>query len=331
MQVRRRFVLRLVAGAATLVSTFPAMRTGLAQVWPTRPLTMVVPYAAGGPVDTIGRVTAAGLSQVLGQQVVIENMGGAGGMTGASRAAKAAPDGYTLVLGNIGTHAASVGLYKNLAYDPRTSFEPVMLVATTPMVLTVKKDLAVKTLNDVVALAKQRKITMGSAGTGSSSHLTLLLFQHVTHTEVQHVPYRGLSQAENDLLAGQIETLFDQVLSASPQINAGGVKPIVVAASERAKAIPDVPSATEAGMPDLITITWTALFAPKGTPKAIVAKLNAAVDAAMRDEKVAKRLTELGADLPPPGEQRSSAYLGKLVASEVAKWTPLIRAAGVAN
>ncbi|HEY1542682.1 MAG TPA: tripartite tricarboxylate transporter substrate-binding protein [Xanthobacteraceae bacterium] len=322
-----RIVKLAVALAAALVAAAPAV----AQNYPQRPITIIVPFAAGGPTDILARLLGDHMSRTLHQAVIVEDVTGAGGTIGSTRAAKAAPDGYTLVMGNIGTHAASVGLYKNLAYDPRTSFEPVMLVATTPMVLTVKKDLPVKTLKDVVALAKARKITMGSAGTGSSAHLTMLLFQHVTQTQVQHVPYRGLSKAENDLLAGQIETLFDQVLSASPQISAGGVKAIVVTAPERAKAIPDVPTAAEAGFPDLITITWTALFAPKGTPKAIVAKLNAAVDAAMHDEKVAKRLAELGADLPAPGEQRTPEYLGKLVASEVAKWTPLIRAAGVAN
>jgi tripartite-type tricarboxylate transporter receptor subunit TctC len=289
-----------------------------------------VPFAAGGPTDILARVIGDHMSRTLGQPVIIEDVTGAGGTIGATRVAKAAPDGYTLVMGNIGTHAASVGLYPNLAYDPRTSFEPVMLIANTPMVLIVKKSLPVATLKDVVALAKARKITMGSAGTGSSAHLTLLLFQSLAKTQVQHVPYRGLSQAENDLLAGQIETLFDQVLSASPHIQSGGVKPIVVTAPARAAAIPDVPTAAEAGMPDLITITWTALFAPQGTPQPIIAKLNAAVDAAMHDAGIAKRLADLGADLPKPGEERTPQALGRLVNSEVAKWTPLIRAAGVA-
>jgi tripartite-type tricarboxylate transporter receptor subunit TctC len=322
-------IVKLIAALAALL--LAAAAPAAAQDFPQRPITIIVPFAAGGPTDVLARLLGDHMSRTLRQAVIVEDVTGAGGTVGSTRAAKAAPDGYTLVMGNIGTHAASVGLYKKLAYDPRRSFEPVMLIATTPMVLTVKKDLPVKTLSDVVALAKQRRITMGSAGTGSSSHLTLLLFQHLAQTQVQHVPYRGLSQAENDLLAGQIETLFDQVISASPQIIAGGVKPIVVTAPERAKAIPDVPTAAEAGMPDLITITWTALFAPKGTPKAVVAKLNDAVNAAMRDAKVVKRLAELGADVPPPGEQRSPEYLGKLVASEVAKWTPLIRAAGIAN
>jgi tripartite-type tricarboxylate transporter receptor subunit TctC len=323
--------MRSVKFAVALASAFLAAAPAAAQQYPLRPITIVVPFAAGGPTDVLARVLGDHMSRSLGQPVIIEDVTGAGGTIGATRVAKAAPDGYTLVMGNIGTHAASVGLYKNLAYDPRTSFEPIMVVATTPMVLIVKKDLAVKTLQDVVALAKQRKITMGSAGTGSSSHLTLLLFQSLAKTEVQHVPYRGLSQAENDLLAAQIETLFDQVISASPQILGGGVKPIVVTAPERAKAIPNVPTAAEAGMPDLITITWTALFAPKGTPQPIVAKLNAALDQAMNDPVLAKRLDELGADLPKAGEERTPDHLGKLVASEVAKWTPLIRAAGVAE
>ena len=311
--------------ATLLLAAAPAA----AQPFPQRPITIVVPFAAGGPTDVLARVIGDHMSRSLGVPVIIEDATGAGGTIGSNRVAKAAPDGYTLVLGNIGTHAASVGLYPHLAYDPRTSFEPVMIVATTPMVLTVKKDLPVATLADVVALARQRTITMGSAGTGSSSHLTLLLFQSLAKAKVQHVPYRGLSQAENDLLGGQIETLFDQVISASPHILSGGVKPIVVTAPERAKAIPSVPTAAEAGMPDFITIVWTAMFAPKGTPKAIVDKLNAAVDAAMRDPAIAKRLAELGADLPPPGERRTPGALAKLVAAEVAKWTPLIRAAGV--
>ena len=195
---------KLAAVLAAALLAAPAA----AQPYPQRPITIVVPFAAGGPTDVLARVLGDHMSRALGQPVIIEDLTGAGGTIGATRVAKAAPDGYTLVMGNIGTHAASVGLYKNLAYDPRTSFEPIMVVATTPMVLLVKKDLAVKTLQDVVALAKQRKITMGSAGTGSSSHLTLLLFQSLAKTEVQHVPYRGLSQAENDLLAGQIEKLL---------------------------------------------------------------------------------------------------------------------------
>jgi tripartite-type tricarboxylate transporter receptor subunit TctC len=268
------------------------------------------------------------MSQTLGQSIVVEDVTGAGGTLGSAKAAKAAPDGYTLVMGNIGTHAASVGIYKSLPYDPRGDFEPVMLVATTPMVLVTHKDLPVATLKDVIALAKQRKVTQGNAGTGSASHLTTLLFASLTRLDLQLVPYRGLSQAMNDLLSGQIETMFDQVISSSPHILAGGVKPIAVTGPTRAKAIPNVPTTIEAGLPELQTLTWTALFAPKGTPKPIIDRINAALDQAMKDPAVAKRLDELGADLPPPGEERSPQALGKLVTAEIAKWVPLIRAAG---
>ena len=302
-----------------------------AQQYPSRPITMIVPFTAGGPTDVLARVLGQAMSQTLGQQLVIENVTGAGGTLGSARVAKAAPDGYTLVMGNIGTHAASVGLYKNLAYDPRSDFEPIMLIATTPMVLVTNKTLPVTTLKDVMALAGQRRVTIGSAGVGSAAHLTLLLFGSITKANVQHVPYRGLSQAMNDLLAGQIDGLFDQVISSSPHILSGSVKPIVVTATSRALAIPDVPTSVEAGLPDLQTITWTGLFAPKGTPKPIVARINAALDQAMCDAVVSKRLAELGADLPPPGEQRTPQALASLVSAEVTKWVPLIRNAGVAG
>ncbi len=313
--------------AAALLAAVPTQ----AQQYPQRPITLIVPFAAGGPTDVLARVLGQHMSQTLGQSIVIEDVTGAGGTLGAAKAAKAAPDGYTLVMGNLGTHAASMGLYKNLSYDPRSDFEPIMLVATTPMVLVTRKDLAVTTLKDVIALSKQRKITQGNAGTGSASHLTTLLYVSLTHADVQLVPYRGLSQAMNDLLAGQIDTMFDQVISSSPHIHNGGVKPIAVTAPKRAKAIPDVPTTIEAGVPELQTLTWTALFAPKGTPKPIIDRLNAAVDQAMKDPAVAKRLDELGADVPALGEERSPQALAKLVAAEVAKWVPLIRAAGVAE
>jgi tripartite-type tricarboxylate transporter receptor subunit TctC len=233
-----------------------------------------------------------------------------------------------MVMGNLGTHAASMGLYKNLSYDPRTDFEPVMLVATTPMVLLTRKDLPVASLQDFIALAKQRKLSMGSAGIGSISHLTLLLFESVAHAEVQHVPYRGLSQADNDLLGGQIDSLFDQIISATPHVASGGVKPIVVTAPVRAPSMPNVPSSSEAGLSGLQTLAWTALFLPKGTPKPIVDRVNAAVDRAMRDQAVERSLAKLGADLPPP-DLRTPRVLADLVNSEVAKWVPLLKAAGV--
>jgi tripartite-type tricarboxylate transporter receptor subunit TctC len=323
--------MRALKFAAAAVALLAGAAPTLAQPYPQRPITLIVPFAAGGPTDVLARVLGQHMSQTLGQSVVVEDVTGAGGTIGSAKAARAAPDGYTLVMGNIGTHAASMGLYKSLPYDPRTDFEPIMLVATTPMVLVTKKDLPVATLNDVIALVKQRQVITGHAGTGSASHLTTLLFESVVKNKVQQVPYRGLSQAMNDLLAGQIEIMFDQVISSSPHILSGGVKPIAVTSPTRAKAIPNVPTTIEAGLPDLQTLTWTALFAPKGTPKPVIERLNAAVDAAMKDPAIAKRLAELGADVPAAGNERSPEALGKLVAAEVAKWVPLLRAAGVAE
>jgi tripartite-type tricarboxylate transporter receptor subunit TctC len=299
--------------------------------YPTRPITMIVPFAAGGPTDILGRLVAQAIGPMLGQQVIIEDVTGAGGTIGATKAARAEPDGYTLVMGNLGTHAAAVGIYSKLPYDPRKDFEPVILVASTPMVLVTRKTLQVKTLDDVIAWAKANKgkATMGSAGVGSISHLTLLLFNHLTGADLIHVPYRGLSEASNDLLGGQIDTLFDQVVTATPHIKADQENAIVVTIPQRAPAIPNVPSATEAGWPALQTIAWSALFAPKGTPAPIIAKINAAVQKAMQDPAIAKRLADIGADLPPP-DQRSPQALGHLVSSEIDKWVPLIKAAGVA-
>jgi tripartite-type tricarboxylate transporter receptor subunit TctC len=260
------------------------------QPYPTRPITVVVPFAAGGPTDVLARILGQHMSQTLGQQIVVENITGGGGSIGAARVAKAAPDGYTMVMGNLATD----------------------------------------TLKDFIAyaVANPHKLTFGSAGTGSISHLTYLLFTHLTRTEIEHVPYRGLSQSVNDLLSGQIDMMFDQVVSATPHILSGGVKPIAVTASTRAAAIPNVPSSTEAGLPELQTIAWTALFSPKAAPKPITARVNAALDRAMRDETVAKRWAELGADLPAEAERKPQA-LGKLVRTEIDKWVPLIQAAGV--
>jgi tripartite-type tricarboxylate transporter receptor subunit TctC len=316
--------------AAALIFAAIAAAAQAEDRYPSRTITMVVPFAAGGPTDILGRVMAQAISPMLGQQVIVEDVTGAGGTIGATKVARATPDGYTMVMGNLGTHAASLGIYKNLAYDPRTDFEPVILVASTPMVLVTRKTLPAQNLDEVIAWAKANKgkATMGSAGVGSISHLTLLLFNHLTGADLTHVPYRGLSEATNDLLGGQIDTLFDQVVTATPHILNAGENAIVVTVPARAPSIPNVPSANEAGLPQLQTVAWTALFMPKSTPQAIVERINAAMQKAMADPAIAKRLAEIGADIPPPA-QRSPQALRQLVSAEIDKWVPLIKAAGV--
>jgi len=294
-----------------------------AQDYPTRPITIVVPFAAGGPTDILARLFGQSMSQTLGQPIIIEDVTGAGGSIGAARVARATPDGYTLVMGNLGTHAAAVGMYKNLPYDPRKDFEPIMLVASTPMVLDLRPGFPAKTLKDFTEYAKTHSLTSGSAGIGSISHLTYLLYAHLTGAKIQHVPYRGLSEAMNGLLAGQVDMLFDQVVTSTPQIKAGKVIPLAVTTTERAPSIADVPTSVEAGLPDLQTTAWSALFAPKGTPKAIIERINAATDKAMHDQAVIERCTQIGADLPPVN-QRTPQHLGQLVRAEVDKWTPLL-------
>ena len=325
-----RELYRLVASVCLLLAAGTVVSASAEDRYPTRPITIVVPFAAGGPTDILARLISQAIGPMLGHQVVVEDVTGAGGTIGATRAARADPDGYTMVMGNLGTHAASVGMYPKLPYDPRTDFEPVILVATTPMVLVTRKTLPVHNLDETIAYAKANKgkTTMGSAGIGSISHLTLLLFNHLTGAGVVHVPYRGLSQAINDLLGGQIDLLFDQVVTATPHILNNSENPIVVTIPQRAPAIPNVPSADEAGLPQLQTLAWSALFMPKGTPAPIVARINGAVIKAMDDPEIQKRLVEIGADLPAP-DQRSPGALRQLVNSEVDKWVPLIKEAGV--
>ena len=299
--------------------------------YPSRPITTIVPFAAGGPTDILGRLVAQSIGPMLGQQVVVEDVTGAGGTIGAARVARADPDGYTMVMGNLGTHAASLGIYQKLAYDPRSDFGPVILVASTPMVLVTRKTLSVHNLDEAIAYAKANKgkTTMGSAGIGSISHLTLLLFNHLTGAGVTHVPYRGLSEASNDLLGGQIDMLFDQVVTATPHILNDSENAIVVTIPQRAPSIPEVPSSKESGLPQLQTVAWTALFMPKRTPAAVIARVNGAVTKAMDDPAIQKRLGEIGADIPPP-DQRSPEALRQLVNSEIDKWVPLIKEAGIA-
>jgi tripartite-type tricarboxylate transporter receptor subunit TctC len=318
----RRLILAL--GAALAVTAAPAM----AQSYPTRSITMVVPFAAGGPTDIIARIVSDHMARTLGQTIVVENVAGAGGTTGSLRVARATADGYTLIMGNLGTHSASVGLYPNLAYDPRTDFAPVINTAGTPMLISAHKDFPANTLQEFVALlqASPGKFNYGHGGVGSTSHLTCVFFHHLIKAPVQHVPFRGSGPAMNALLAKQLDYVCDQTVGIVPQLT--NLKTYVVATPKRLDVAKEVPTSAEGGLPGFQAVGWNAIFAPKDTPKEIVDRLNAAGRAALADEAVRKRLLELGCEIPDAAGQTSAA-LGAHVRAEVDKWTPVIKAAGV--
>ena len=317
-----------LALAATL--SLAAGALAQAQVYPTRQITLVVPFAAGGTTDIVARFMAEHMSRTLGQTMIVENLAGAGGTTGATRVAKASPDGYTLLMGNLGTQAASVGLYPKLAYDPRTDFEPIMNSASTPMLVVARKDLPVSDFREFVAYLKANaaKLNYGSGGVGSTSHLTCLFLDTLLGVKPQHVPFRGSGPALNALLGSQVDYVCDQTVAIVPTVQAKEGKGLVVAVKNRLSVIPDVPTAAEQGLPAFQATGWNAMFAPKGTPRDIVDKLNASARAALKDETTRKRLLELGAELPDEAGQ-SPAALGELVRSEIEKWVPVIRNAGV--
>jgi tripartite-type tricarboxylate transporter receptor subunit TctC len=316
---------KLVAAAALAILASPTLAT-----YPERNVTVVVPFAAGGATDVIARIYADHMSRTLGQQLLVENVTGAGGTIAATRVARATPDGYTLLMGNLGTQAASVGLYPNLVYDPRTDFAPIMNAAATPMLVAAKKDLPVTDFREFVAYVKANasKMNYGTGGVGATSHLTCLFLDSLLETKVQHVPFRGSGPALNALLAGQIDYVCDQTVGIVPQIQAGQVKGLVVAVKNRIPVIPEVPTSEEQGLAQFQASGWNALFAPKGTPAEIVTILNAAARAAIKDESVRKRLFELGAELPDDAGQTPEA-LGELVRTEIEKWVPVIKKSGV--
>ena len=298
------------------------------QNYPNRAITLVVPFTAGGAVDLVARVVGNYASRILGQPVVVENLPGAGGTIAAAHVARSTPDGYTILVGNLGTQVSSVGNYKNLSYDPRRDFAPVILVANAPEVLLINKDLPSKTLKEFVVYTKEkgRALTFGSAGIGSISHLAYLLFSHLSHTSAEMVPYRGDPQADADLIAGRINAAFNQVVLASSFVTSGKLRALAIAAPRRSSILADVQSAVEAGMPDLQVNAWTAFFLPAGTPPAIAERLNAVVQKALTDGAVLGRFADLGVEIPPP-DQRSSSALEALVNSEFEKWLPLIQSA----
>ena len=300
--------------------------------YPSRALTLIVPFAPGGPTDVVARIVAEAMARGLGQPIVIENVAGAGGTTGALRGARAVPDGQTLLLGQLGTHALAVALYPKLSYDPVGDFEPVGLVASAPQVLVVRKNLPVSTLAEFADYARVngRRLNNGHAGIGATSHVACLLFNAMVMVDPASVAYRGTAPALNDLIAGQIDYLCDQVTNVVGHAQSGSVKPLAVMAPERSPVLPDVPTSTEAGMPGLQAVVWNGLFLPKGTPKERVERLASALEGALDDPTTRQRLTELGAEIPVAGE-RGPVPFGMLVRREVERWTPILREAGVAG
>jgi len=291
-----------------------------------------VPFAAGGPTDIIARIVGEYYSKTLGQQFIVENIAGAGGTTGITRGAQARPDGYTIMMGHMGTHGAAPALYPNLKYDPTKDFESIGLAAGTPILIVARKDFPARDLKEFVARAKDTstRISQAHAGVGSVSFTTCTLLNSqlgVKHHRV--VAYRGTGPALNDLVGGQVDYMCDQIVNVIEQIKAGAIHAYAIATTERSPALPDVPTTKEAGLPDYEVSAWNALFAPKGTPKEIVAALNDALVRALDDPATRKRLLDLGSILPVPAG-RSPQALSDLVNSEVARWTPILKAAGAA-
>jgi tripartite-type tricarboxylate transporter receptor subunit TctC len=320
---------RLIAAIVIALSVL-AGKPAAAQNWPTRAVTMVVPYAPGGPSDVIGRILAAGMSESLGQPVIVENVGGAGGVTGASRVERATPDGYQFLLGPGGVMGQSLGLYKQPPFDPATDFVPIGLFATAPPILVVRKDFPASNLKDFIAYvrADESKLQFGSAGVGSGPHVTCVLLNTTIGVSVVHVPYRSSSLAEQDLIAGRFDYMCDFISTALAQIEAGTVKAIATLTHERTASLPDLATADEQGLAGFDASGWYALFAPKGTPDAIVRRLNKAMSDALDSAMVRERLTKLGNTVVPP-PQRSAEYLVPFLQAEIKKWSGPMQATGL--
>jgi tripartite-type tricarboxylate transporter receptor subunit TctC len=320
---------RLIAFIAALLAA-AAPAAALAQDWPNRPVTLVVPFAPAGAFDVMARVFTPYLTQILGQQVIVENVGAAAGIVGTNRVAKATPDGYTFLLGTVGTHAYNPSLYKKLPYNAVTDFAPVALVAEQPMVLITRKDFPADTLPEFIAYVKANaaKLQYGSAGVGSTTHLGCALLNSAAGLDVTHVPYRGGGPVMADLIAGQVHYMCSNSAGALPQIEGGTVKGIALLARARSSLIPTLATAEEQGLKDFEAITWTAFFLPKGTPPEIVDKLHAATVQMMDTPALAERMHELGVTLVS-SDRRSPQYLADFVAREIEKWGAPIKAAGI--
>jgi len=322
----------MLRGLIAALALVASGSVGLAQDWPTRPVTMIVPYAAGGPVDTVGRIMAQGLSELLGQQVIVENVTGAGGMTGANRTAKSTPDGYTFLLGGHATMTLVPAINgKKTLYDPVNDFAHVVAFADSSRILLARKDFPANTLPEFAAYAKQNqdKMQFGSAGAGTGMHVCALLLDLAMGTKITHVPYRGSAQALQDLLGGRIDYICDQISTAVSQIKAGNVKAIAMMGPNRASVLPDLATAQEQGLGDIDCGTWSSFAFPKGTPEAIVRRLADATNKAVGSAAVRERLEAVGVEIIPP-ERRTMDYLAKILPGAVEKSAAVIKAGGLA-
>ncbi len=323
-----RAVLRLIlaAGAVGVLAPSP----GAAQEWPTRPITLVVPFSPGGGVDISARLQAQAIGDILGQNVIVENIGGGAGMTAGVRVAHAPPDGYTFMIGNTGTHAYNQSLYKKPLYNSVTDFTPVGLVSESPRIVNVRKDLPVKNLQEFITWLKANEVTakFGSAGVGTGTHLPCVLFNLAVGVTITNVPYRGAGAIIQDLLGGRLDYMCDTIQTGAQLARQGSLKPIAVLAEKRVAIIPEVPTAAEQGLPGVEASVWNAFFLPKGTPDAIVRRLNAAVNASLESPALRKRLEELGLEIVSP-ERRTPEYLAKFLPEDIARWAKPIHAAGI--
>jgi tripartite-type tricarboxylate transporter receptor subunit TctC len=319
-------VLRMIARSAL---AFALLSTPAVAQYPNRPITIIVPFAAGGPTDVVARLIGDRMGRTLGQAMIVENVGGAGGTLGMTRATQARPDGYTVAIGNTGTQSAAPALYRSLKYDPATSFAPIGIINFTPQAIVTKKETAANNLGQLIDYLKANstKLTYGHAGVGSTAHVAGLVFNAKFGLNPALVPYRGTGPALQDMIAGRLDYMIDQSLNVIPQIQAGTIKVYAIAAAERIKSLPNVPTTGEAGV-DYIFRNWNGMVAPKDTPKEIVAKLVNALGTALDDPAVQLRFVELGSSEPAVAD-RGPAGLQKLVETEVARLTPIIKAAGV--
>jgi len=319
MNLTRRAALAAVALAALA----PA---GMAQGFPERPVTLVIPFAAGGSTDVVGRIVAERMSQELGQQIVVENVGGAGGSLGAGNVARARPDGYTILMGTVATHALNPLVLANPPYDATADFEPISLLVVVPNVLAVNPELPVETVQDLIDMAKAEPgaLAYASSGNGTPLHLSGELFKSMAGVDLQHVPYQGSGPALTDVIGNQVPIIFDNLPSASAHIAAGALRPLGVTTTERAPSFPDIPTIAET-LPGYETYTWNALFAPAGTPPEVIERLNAAAVATMADPAIVARMDEFSAQVVASTPEALAAH----VQAETAKWTPVVEGAGV--